>query len=281
MTRRWALFAGVALILVTNAVVLAGVAWNRSGQRESELRLSERELSAPISSWRSSENSGMALDIAWRVVPARVEGRDEMRAFVYGAYASPGFLDEAKLGTLGFDVAAIKRRDGGGNRKRTALAREVVLVLEFDGPATRAQLDLATRLAAAADEALRINPSDATLQNKARQAAEWLKSERGVNTRLVIVDAGLDREALRARYPDRSHYAFLRGHIRPEVASSRVTGVIDGLDVAAINVPVELRGVFENVRRAQVAPVIAGSSYDATVAIGRRLEPWLVAASRR
>ncbi|MEK7787846.1 MAG: DUF4824 family protein, partial [Chloroflexota bacterium] len=36
--------AGIALILTTNVVVLAGVAYNHSGDAESVLKLSQREL---------------------------------------------------------------------------------------------------------------------------------------------------------------------------------------------------------------------------------------------
>jgi hypothetical protein len=44
--KKWTvtLIAGSALILLTNAVVLSGAAYNRSGDAESQMRLSQREL---------------------------------------------------------------------------------------------------------------------------------------------------------------------------------------------------------------------------------------------
>ena len=47
-TRRHTLIAGLGLILGVNAIVLGGVAYNRSGEPESLLQLSERELYTPF-----------------------------------------------------------------------------------------------------------------------------------------------------------------------------------------------------------------------------------------
>ena len=40
-------FTGLALIAVVNGIAISGVAYNRSGEPESKLRLSERELYPP------------------------------------------------------------------------------------------------------------------------------------------------------------------------------------------------------------------------------------------
>ena len=57
--KRWTpghtLAAGVALIVLTNAVALGGVWWNRSPPAESTVTLSERELGLP---WRSVRTAG-------------------------------------------------------------------------------------------------------------------------------------------------------------------------------------------------------------------------------
>lgn len=47
LTRGRTLIAGIAIILVVNAIALGGVAYNRSGTPESTLHLSQRELSEP------------------------------------------------------------------------------------------------------------------------------------------------------------------------------------------------------------------------------------------
>ena len=62
---RTALF-GVALIAATNAVVLLGVAYNRSGDAESLLTLGKREF-AKIGEWGlRREDSGLTLRLHWR-----------------------------------------------------------------------------------------------------------------------------------------------------------------------------------------------------------------------
>ena len=79
-SRRRTLLAGIALILAVNAVALAGVAYNRSGEPDSVLRLTERELQASYGWHGSAENSGAALTLRWRVP---VEESADSRGPVY------------------------------------------------------------------------------------------------------------------------------------------------------------------------------------------------------
>ena len=46
-SRTHTLVAGLGLIALTNAVALLGVAWNRSGEPDATLQLSQRELQPP------------------------------------------------------------------------------------------------------------------------------------------------------------------------------------------------------------------------------------------
>jgi hypothetical protein len=59
LTPRITLLAGGALILLVNAVALTGVYLNRSGEPESRLRLSERELGLPWD-WRRQQGEQRA-----------------------------------------------------------------------------------------------------------------------------------------------------------------------------------------------------------------------------
>src|SRR5690606_12668009 len=63
--RKGWLLAGLALIALTNCWILASVAYNRSGEPEAVLLLSEREL-LPSRHWRQQENSGVALALLTR-----------------------------------------------------------------------------------------------------------------------------------------------------------------------------------------------------------------------
>ena len=62
--RKHTFIAGMLLILLTNAVALLGVAYNRSGTPESRLTLSQRELQLPYGAM--TEDSGLTLQIRWR-----------------------------------------------------------------------------------------------------------------------------------------------------------------------------------------------------------------------
>jgi hypothetical protein len=89
---RHGLLAGLALILLSNAVALGGAWYNRQGEAKSRLLLSEREL------WRSHdgprrENSGLSLNLDWRTPRDPEEPQQR-----YGRQS----LDEATLLLLGF-----------------------------------------------------------------------------------------------------------------------------------------------------------------------------------
>ena len=64
-SNRHNLFAGLGLIVLINAIVLAGVAWNRSEPADSRLLLSERELGNSSAYWRE-DDSGLALRLNYR-----------------------------------------------------------------------------------------------------------------------------------------------------------------------------------------------------------------------
>lgn len=195
-TRKRTLIAGIALIALTNAIALTGVAYNRSGPPEAVLKL----------------------------------------------------------------------------------PREVLLVLEFDGEAYQEALR-STREYSAQQEALRTaNPGKKEFEDRARHGDELVKQEVHDNSRLFVIDAGLDAAALRAKYPDSSKYAIARGRVVPslgwESKSPELTGVVSELNISEVNVPSSLRGYFTSPQH-QYAPSSA-SPYEVTLAIGKRLEPWIM-----
>ncbi len=159
------------------------------------------------------------------------------------------------------------------------------IVLEFNGPAyqdsvRRAQADIDAAAAASAPTGASHHDPRPTLDDL--QAA--LDSARRVNTRLFAVDAGLDRAALRARYPDRTMYAIVRGRVSPtrDRDDDDLGGTIDELGVDELNVPLQLRPVFEGLApRIDFQSRDSGSPFDTTVMFGQRAEPWLASAARR
>lgn len=117
-----------------------------------------------------------------------------------------------------------------------------------------------------------------------KRAGAILDEARNLESRLFVVDAGLDAEALRAKYPDRSKYAIVRGQFRPSIRMANSTrthaGHVEEVSVDAINVPLELRGAFEGAMPRMQVPA-SKAKFEATVAFGRRLEPWIQDAVRK
>lgn len=263
------LIAGSAIILLTNAVALGGAAYNRSGEAESRLLLAERELGHSYS-YAGREDSGLALSLNWRF--EQPEQAEYSYALNAGRWGMPVWLDSAKLGQLGFAVGKLSASPESGQSYRDHETREVLLVLELGGAAWQRYLQ---RLAAQVEQSRKLlaaAPDNKELQGKLKSAEDSLRREQNRGSRLFAVDAGLELASLRASYPDRSRYAIVHGLVRPGSMYVNKQAVIGGyiteLHGDVINVPLQFRRAFEH-----------ESSFQATVAFGQRLEPWLESAS--
>ncbi len=264
MKRKIFLSIGALLVVVlTNAVALGGAWWNRSGEAESRLELSQRELRVPYRGI-DRESSGLALSLVWRVGVAPDAGdsyldREDGR--------SPRWLDRAKLESLGFDLPDDSASAG---RKVPELARDVLLVLELDGEAFRRALERARQRRAAEELKLAVLPEGKDKENRRKHLDNELAREENESSRLFVIDAGLDPEALRAKYPDRSRFAIVHGQVRPMWRGREgdsVRGYVSNLSIGAINVPHALRPLLPETGQ--------NKTFSATVACGRRLEPWI------
>jgi hypothetical protein len=277
LTPRNTLVAGALLILLANAVALIGVYLNRSGEVESRLTLSQRELTMPWG-WRGSkDNSGLALTLNWRVNDSNVSDLFGGFGFIGG---TPEWLDEAHMMALGFDTTDWSRDSDARRRFERALPREVLLVLELAGPAWQQARERALANAARHEAARLANADSKEFIEKAKRAQDALRLEEAHASRLFAIDTGLDRAALRVKYPDRSRFLILKATVRPRLVSqdkkTRVTGYVSALAVTQINVPHALRPVLEPALRKQQRTVAnPGTPFEATIAFGQRLEPWL------
>ncbi len=280
-SRRHTLIAGVALVAISNAVALGGVAWNRSGEPDSVLQLTQRELSQPYEFGFDHEATGLTLELRYRVLAADRAGP----YYPAGHYGAPEWLDRAKLASLGFDVSERLDARSAERRYQRLLPREALVVLELDGPVHGKALERARERAKkeAALEAAGSAPKKPSVPEQT--AAGQLKLEETANSRLFAVDAGLDAAALRARYLDRSRYAIVRGSIRAQINRNRsgdaqFSGSIDNLHNIRVSVPPEFRRAIGAVPRAmpwRVAPQ-GGPAFQVIVAFGKRFEPWIIAA---
>lgn len=290
MTLTWSrnrtLVAGAALIALTNAVALGGVAWNRSGTPESELKLTQREMRDAFSFYdRVSGTSEMSL--RWRVF---ISESDDL-FYSDGSYGGmPDWLDEAKLAALGFDVSKQPDPRREGRRNARILPKDALIVLELDGPAAQMALQRARERLAKETAREAAEKGKTERKSQVKLAADALKREEMSNSRLFAVDAGRDAAALRARYPDRSRYAIVRGKIRAygparygSGKEARWRGYIESLDNPRINVALEFRRQAGMALRALPPsgniPPEAAPRYEVTVAFGKRFEPWVTAVS--
>ncbi len=282
------LIIGLALIIGVNLVVLAGVFYNRSGPAESTLTLSERELT--LDRWRDNkEDSSISLQIAWRALPPEPQTGSETpnNSWRYGWYQGEvEWLNAAKMATLGFTREPENRFASGGTSFGRRLPRDVLLVLENDGAAYQTALARAIKY-----------------NSGSKEDARLLEEERNKNSRLFVVDAGLDLAVLRAVYADQRRYAIVRGQIRPSWnATSRdrandppkLTGMVSKMNIDRLNVSLELRSVFEGMAEdtsedafEQIPPStkVASASkrrrYAVDISFGQRLEPWITSAARK
>ena len=277
--KRPGLWLGLALILVTNAFVLTGVAYNRSTEPEAVIQLTERESNL---SYSVEENTGIALQLAWHQ-------QREYRS--YTRIHEPGWFDQAKLESLGFDCSTPLTDPEADWRYRKALPRQAYVVLEYEGKGWQDLLSAKEQeVQQTAVEVERQERSPKVLEN----AREELERFRMTGSRLVAVDTGLDPSRLRQLYPDRHRFIVLPAEVSLQYVpqTSDKTGIhpaylygrISGLRRDEIHVPLEHRSLLERIRMEDQR---AGHSnrydrtnqeprYSVVINYGKKREPWIV-----
>ena len=278
--RMLTLAAGAALILVANAVALIGVAYNRSGEPESRVNLSQRELGRPWNSYGNKENSSLSLTVEWRVPKPDAESYYTY----YGSHGgSPAWLDEKRMAELGFDVQSAKGDDARRDKYISQAERQVLVVLELAGAGWQQALERARQRLAHQESLRRASPEAKELIEAEKRARENLAREEKENSRLFAVDVGTDLAALRTKYPDRNRYLILKGKLRlhSSILDKKpvITGYMGELSVRQINVPHALRGGLEAMPSHAAGSADEKLFFTVTVAVGQRLEPWIEAVT--
>jgi len=269
-TRTHALAGGVGLILLVNAVALGGVAWNRSGEPDSVLPLSQREL-LRNSDWYK-ENSGLSLRLRWRTPSRDTEARQHNRGW------QPA-LDGRKMAELGFAMPE-QVDDDSARRFGRQQSRDALLVLELDGPLYQREVQLTRKRLGEARQAADAAPQNARLADERDFIRRELDSEEKTDTRLLLKDVGLDIQTLRAQYPDRRRYLIIHGRVRPISNYYQhiwtLGGTASAIGSDSINVPYQWRERLDEIT-AQPQRTADGlpQPFVAEVAFGRRLEPWI------
>jgi hypothetical protein len=281
MTRTRFIIAGTALILATNLVALAGVAYNHSGEPESVLKLSQRELSLPYYAINQHDNSGISLSLRWRTLNADSDTPGGFRGGYTGWRGASAWLDQAKLAALGFDVSKPLDSTEGRLHYNKLLSKEVLLVLELDGAAYQSALARAKEAAEQEQSLFAANPDNPKLKERAKTANDRYLQEAQENSRLFAIDAGLDAAALRAKYAGRTRYLIVRGQVRPQLNEidhkPRLSGYISRLSIDEVNVPLSFRPLFEPMLRESGRRTQNTPPYEVSLAYGKRFEPWIAA----
>ena len=183
-----------------------------------------------------------------RLPPRQAENTALMLALVFEPprrqprqqVAEPGWFDRAKLQSIGFDCRRPVTPENA-EYYRTRIPRSVFAALEYG------------------------------------------ESE-SLETHLRPVDVDTDARALRQRHPDRSRVAIVEAtagirYVANAGAPPFVMGEITSVLPGDIHVPREWRGVLTPLQPAQGPavwpPPAAEPRFRATVAWGRRLEPWI------
>lgn len=285
MMRNWttkhALMAGIVLLLVSNTVALSGVYYNRSGEPDSTLMLTDREFWLPYRSRHRKENSGLALRLRWKVVrPASATG--STYTYYYSSH-TPEWLDEAKLAALGFDLEVEKIKREKRQSRHRILPRDVLLVMEHDGEAYALDLKRAGQHLNKERDLVTRNPGKKEFTRRLKNAEQHYKRLQETESRLYVIDAGLDREALRKKYPNRSKFLIVGGRVRAwlqyrhKEKKSTITGYLAGINVTHVNVAKQFHVDLEEARQDKKRRKDSGKTpgYAFKVAWGKRLEPWL------
>lgn len=263
----------VVLLLLTNVVVLAGVAYNRSGEPLASVELTERELPIQRSYRSNDENSGTALRLGWQVlVPDKLEYRSSR-------YGTPEWLDEDKLTALGFDIETFKKDIAKYQYRTGHLDTEVILVMEYEGDTYHRALALMASKVEELRKRAVDSPDDKKLSKKLERFETQLRQEKLTNTRLYVIDAGLDEQTLMQQYANKSNLLFMRGKIGLRWRKEAIQGRIKQVHANLVHVPLPFSEQLPVLTAGKTFSTYGKNPtpprYKVRLNIGKRFEPWI------
>ena len=257
-------------VCLVNIFVLLSVYINRHGENDALPVLTERELR--ISDFSRKENSGMNLRLVWRAL-----GDSDN----YYRYNSPTWLNTQKMTELGFDIDSYRSMaDNNTSYYKPPLAKEVYIVLENNGPAYQQALNMAAEEVIKAQKAVETDPADTKLCEELKKAQKQLQRERVEKSRLFAIDAGLDADALRKKYSDKTGFIIIKGKVNLALENKKIIGFLSGLVMNRIHVPLEHRPFFDSFSgRKTGRDEFNPPRFAVNLAFGSRLIPWIVSVS--
>lgn len=277
--------ASAGLVVLTNVIVCLGVAYNRGGEPEAEITLTERELPLSYAAFRSEENTELALHLRWQSPAHR------WHALVLAPRPEVDWFDQAKLEAVGYDCSFPLSDPSAEQYYGKMLPREAYVVLENGGQAWTRWLEGWGR-----DKVFMAEQVDKGKRSK--QDLERLNDAYDrlpkTSSRLIAVDIGRDPVQLRQRYPERDQFVIVRAKTRLYLARevktssdehhpSSLRGEVTQLLIEDIHVPFEQRAVLDALSRSEArnhAPLVRASEgkeprYEVSLRFGKRHEPWI------
>lgn len=271
--RTLGMLVAIVLLFTINAIVLAGAWYNRSGEPDAVMTVTEREMGVVGT---TTENSGIALRIIWH---------HNLYTALGQITSDPSLLlDQNKLETLGFDVPAVS--DEGKDSYDKQLPRRAYALLEFDGPSWAAWNKRLT------EELLKMEQAAAQGKKTPQEldsARKSIERARRTDSHLFVVDVSADPQALRKQYPDRQRYLILACEVRiyrngdhsaPGITRNTYRGTVNLLS-SELHVPHRMHADLGEQKKSDAPFRVvegipeSGPRYQVTLQTGRRYEPWI------
>lgn len=271
--RKFGMLVAIVLLFTINAIVLAGAWYNRSGEPDAVMTVTEREMRIVST---TTENSGIAL---------RIICHHNLYTALGQVTNDPSLsLDQNKLETLGFDVPAVS--DEGKDYYDKQLPRRAYALLEFDGPSWEAWNKRLT------EELLKMEKAAAQGKKTSEEldsARKSIERARRTDSHLFIIDVGADPQALRKQYPDRQRYLILACEVRvarigdhstPGITRNTYRGTVNLLS-SELHVPHRLHADLGEQKKSDARSKViegmpdSGPRYQVALQTGRRYEPWI------
>jgi hypothetical protein len=265
--------SGFLILIVSNIVVLSGVAVNRSGTPETLITLTERELRLPYRVYE--ENSGLTLRLDWRTL-----SRNDTNS--YNHWESAVWFGAEKLKELGFNIDNYPRSKDNKSSYRQPIPKEVFIVLENNGALYREAVRRTNIVLEKERRKFNLDKDDKSLLSNVEQAEKRLKREHITASRLFAIDAGLNPQKLREKYHDQTRFIITKGLVKPgyryHKEEKEVYGHITRLSIEKIHVPLKHRKIFDAILAQDKSPgnEFRPPRYEVELAYGRRFEPWIV-----
>ncbi len=288
--KRYGMISAVGLLVLVNAVVLGGAAYNRSGEPDAVITMTEREL--PLSSYygyADRENTGLSLRLTWAQGRSR-SGRSVARSGADSPY--PDWFDKARLEAVGFDCTMPLDDPRAEIQYDRMLPRKTYAVLEYEGKAWEAWQDQERDELASMEK--KTSTGEVSLKQLTNARKEYEREARS-RSRLFAVDVGNDPATLRRQYGDRTRFLVLPATVRISRYKHgspgedlgrqpwRLSGVITDILTDTIYVPKEHRVLLEKLLRSKERSDNYGPyaqrqrdpAYAAKLLVGKRHEPWI------